>query len=104
MNFSLLQTIFDTQSAKKNLFYGVSCKNVVVLCFKFQVVTAIAIYLCENYNSEEKLPKNDLKLRSQVIQVIQWIRCLRKASEEWKNLKFHSNTVIERSILKSIWK
>ncbi|CAB4476381.1 uncharacterized protein OCT59_016559 [Rhizophagus irregularis] len=31
--------------------------------------TAIAIYLCENYDPEEKLlPKNDLKLRSQVIQ------------------------------------
>ncbi|POG72847.1 hypothetical protein GLOIN_2v1773126 [Rhizophagus irregularis DAOM 181602=DAOM 197198] len=82
-------------------------KNVVVLCFKFQVVTAIAIYLYENYNSEEKLPKNDPKLRNQVIQVIQviqWVQYLRKASEEWKNLKFHSNTVIERSILKSIWK
>jgi hypothetical protein len=39
----------------------------------YRVVTAIAIYLCENYNSEEKLPKNDLKLRSQVIQVIQWV-------------------------------
>ncbi|CAB4404688.1 unnamed protein product [Rhizophagus irregularis] len=31
--------------------------------------TAIAIYLCENYDPEEKLlPKNDPKLRSQVIQ------------------------------------
>ncbi|CAB4380114.1 unnamed protein product [Rhizophagus irregularis] len=31
--------------------------------------TAIAIYLCENYDTEEKLlPKNDPKLRSQVIQ------------------------------------
>jgi hypothetical protein len=39
----------------------------------YRVVTTIAIYLCENYNSEEKLPKNDLKLRSQVIQVIQWV-------------------------------
>ncbi|PKK59747.1 hypothetical protein RhiirC2_794384 [Rhizophagus irregularis] len=46
-------------------------KNVIVLCFKFQVVTAIAIYLFENYNSEEKLPKNDPKLKNQVIQVIQ---------------------------------
>ncbi|PKK58221.1 hypothetical protein RhiirC2_796641 [Rhizophagus irregularis] len=66
MNFSLLQTIFDTQSAKKIYFMEYPVKNVVVL-----VVTAIAIYLCENYNSEEKLPKNDPKLRNQVIQVIQ---------------------------------
>ena len=34
----------------------------------YRMVTAIAIYLCENHDSEEKLlPKNDPKLRSQVI-------------------------------------
>jgi glutathione S-transferase len=38
---------------------------------------AIAIYLCENYDTEEKLlPKNDPKLRSQVIQ--------------WVNIKYYS--------------